>query len=128
MGLADVWTVLGSLAAGATPVAIVKGLDSWRAHRDARLAAADAAERQDARDDRRDDRRDDTKRMRREERLHDECREDVRRANSRIDALVEENADTRTELARCEERHTAVEERLARLEQRSTPPLPEPAE
>lgn len=64
------------------------------------------------------------------ERLHDDCREEVRAASARIDSLAEENASIRVDLARCEERHTSVEERIARLERRSNPPATalEPAE
>lgn len=76
--------------------------------------------------------REETARNKREdrvlERLHDDCREEVRAASARIDSLAEENASIRVDLARCEERHTAVEERIARLERRSTPSIDMPTE
>lgn len=69
------------------------------------------------------------------ERLHDECRKEV----ADLRAEVREERDARLEIAadvaRCEERHRASEarererdERLARLERRSNPPVPEHAE
>ena len=80
----------------------------------------------------REERREETASHKREdrvlERLHDDCREEVRAASARIDSLAEENASIRVDLARCEERHTAVEERIARLERRSTPPIDMPTE
>lgn len=80
-----------------------------------------------------DERREETHRVKRadtrEAQLHDECREEVRKLGERLDARDREYALVAVDLARCEERHVAVEERLSRLEARSDPPpAMEPAE
>lgn len=62
------------------------------------------------------------------ERLHDECRKEVAELRGEVAEARAESAENGKALARCEERHDAQEERIARLERRSNPPVPEHAE
>lgn len=76
--------------------------------------------------------REETARHKREERreaqLHDECRKEVAEVRVEVAEARAESAANRVALARCEERHDAQEERIARLERRSNPPVQEHAE
>lgn len=124
--LESIITVAGSGAVSAVLVAVVNRLQ----RRDA--LDADAA---------RDERREETASHKREdrvlERLHDECREDVRKLGERLDARDRQYELVIVDLARCEEQHqeqrrvneeqradnTELRDRIARLERRSNPPL-----
>lgn len=135
----DVFAALGGTAGlGAMLyVSVPHAIKAWRG---TKRDAADVAK-VEAREDTAQRRIDDEAARRHETRdakLHDECREEVRQVREELRTERDARLELTESVARCEEKHRASEarererdERLARLERRSNPPVtasPEPAE